>query len=578
MANDIRNDNYIFPSRHVPDCFINNQVIGKLGDILTNYGCIDAIISLVFDTNGKTIKEYKGYQDMEYGHKKGTEPIKINISKQNGGNRFISVSNPLALIPLDFYLMENASKILSEQLEPNDKYYSSSSYEYNEEGIIVGYTYDGDELIEEKEELIQHGFDRKDLITHNICSGRYYHMSIDVSDFFNNIYSHTVSWDLVNNQNKEIFENIDVLSRTLNRNETKGILIGPYTSGIISEIVLSKIDKQIVEKYKNEDISFVHFCDDYDFFSDSREKLELDVKNYVGRCFLKYGLDLNLSKYKIEEFPFISLKSIQKERIYILKDRIKKEDFDSSLEYAENIMNELSSAMRVKYSNCNYLLSILNSLYESNEIPNQYLDKETNNILLDFLINLMFKNNLVSKAASNLIISIFRSMYYSLEEKNMILIKWINKRNTCESQLKEITDLWLQYIILELNCFTKEVTEYISNLLGNGILQDVMCLDYFYINNLIVAKAGLINNYLDNIKIELKNRFNSNWAQAAYDTKYWLVFYTNSLKWKYENDINYKDTLFDELNINKLSNKPSMPGRLKLLELLYCNDVEFYKM
>ena len=37
--------------------------------------------------------------------KKGTEPIKVNISKPNGGNCFISGANPLALIPLDFYLM-----------------------------------------------------------------------------------------------------------------------------------------------------------------------------------------------------------------------------------------------------------------------------------------------------------------------------------------------------------------------------------------------------------------------------------------------------------------------------------------
>jgi len=125
--------------------------------------------------------------------------------------------------------MKNASDILSEQLEPNDKYYSSSSYDYDEEGIIVGYTYDGDVLTEETEELVQRGFDDKELITHNICSGRYYHMSIDVSNFFNSIYSHSISWDLVNSQNKDIFENLDVLSRTLNRNETKGIIIGPYT-------------------------------------------------------------------------------------------------------------------------------------------------------------------------------------------------------------------------------------------------------------------------------------------------------------------------------------------------------------
>ena len=102
MANDIRNDNFIFPSKHVPGCFINNQVIGHLDVISSTIGNVDNIIDLSYEKNGGTIKAYRGYADAIFGHKKGTEPIKINISKPNGGNRFIAISNPLALIPLDF--------------------------------------------------------------------------------------------------------------------------------------------------------------------------------------------------------------------------------------------------------------------------------------------------------------------------------------------------------------------------------------------------------------------------------------------------------------------------------------------
>jgi len=41
MANDVRNDNFIFPSRHVPDCFINSQVMNKLDTISNTIGNID---------------------------------------------------------------------------------------------------------------------------------------------------------------------------------------------------------------------------------------------------------------------------------------------------------------------------------------------------------------------------------------------------------------------------------------------------------------------------------------------------------------------------------------------------------
>ena len=578
MANDVRNENYIFPLKHIPDCFHNEFVLENIDTITSAIGNIDNIVKLSFDVKDSIIKQYKGYEDMVYGLKKGTEPIKVTISKPNGGNRFISIANPLALIPLDFYLMENAIDILNEQIEPTEKYYSSSRYDYDENGITVGYTYDGEILVEDTEELVQRGFDNKEMITHNICSGRYYHMSIDVSDFFNSIYTHSISWDLLHDQNKKIFNNFDVLSRTLNRNETKGILIGPYTSGIFSEIILSKIDREIRKKYANQDVSFVHFCDDYDFFSDSKEKLELEVKNYVGNCFIKYGLNLNLSKYKIEEFPFVSLKNIQKERIYIFKSRIKNESFDSALDYVENIMGELYSALKIKYSNCNYMLSILNTLYENDEIPQKYIDKEASKVLLDFLINMMFKNNLVSKASSNLIINIFNKVNFTSTEKNLIINKWINKRNTCMLQLKEVTDLWLQYIILQLNCYTEEITAYMSNLLNVGILQSVMCLEYFNKHDLINDKYDLINDFLNTIKNELHSRFCNNWKQAAYDTKYWLLFYTNSVRWNFETNSLYGTTLFNDLNIIKLVQDITMPARLKILEILCQNNVEMFKI
>lgn len=569
----------MFSTKHFPDCFINSDLIDNMGKLITSYGNEENVIKLCYDIDslGK-IREYRGYEDNVYGYKKGTEPIQVKISKPNGANRLISISNPLALVPLDFYIKKNVVEILSEQEDQNEKYYSSSSYSYDANGIIVGYTYDGDILMEETEELVQNGFDNKELITHNICSGKYYHMSIDISNFFNSIYSHSLSWDLKNVNNKLIFDNIDVLSRNLNKNETKGILIGPYSSGIISEIILSKIDRLIIEKYKNDDISFVHFCDDYDFFSDSKEKLENDVKNYVGELFSKYGLDLNFSKYKIEEFPFISLNIIQNERIFILKNRIKGENFENALEYIENIMNELSTSLKKKYYNCNYLLVILNSMYEKNEIPQKYLDKETSKILLDYLVNMIFKNDLVSKPAVSLILNIFKNINLSYNEEIFIVEKWIKKRNSCSTQLKEIIDIWLQYLLLRINCKSNIITEYMIKCLNFGVLQSVLTIEYLHYNNLILDFLTEINSLLNDIKGELNKRFGNNWKQAAYDTKYWILFYTNCKRWQFHKLKEFNISLFKELFIPNLIKIPSMPKRLEILQFLLENDVDFFNI
>lgn len=289
-------ESFVFPTKHLPNCFTNLNLYDKLDDIYNSYDNIEEILNDNFILEAGKIKEFEGYNDNIFGLKKGTEPIDLYISKPNGASRIISVVNPLVLIPLHYYINKYHEEILEEQVNATDNYDSSSRFSFEEGQFIRLYDYDEVPTMLDYANVVQPNYQYNLLNKQKICDGKYYHLGVDINNFFNSIYTHTISWNLKNDANKIIFDNLDVLNRTLNRNETKGIVIGPYTSSLFSEIILSKVDRNIIQKCKEKDISFVRFCDDYDFYSDSKESLENDTRLLISESLSNYKLDLNMIK------------------------------------------------------------------------------------------------------------------------------------------------------------------------------------------------------------------------------------------------------------------------------------------
>jgi hypothetical protein len=100
----------------------------------------------------------------------------------------------------------------------------------------------------------------------------------------------------------EWFNQIDKFTRNLKFGETHGVLIGPHTSNIISEIVLIAIDYEL----DNKDYKYTRHVDDYSCFVETHEKTEqflLDLSSELK----KYELTLNHKKTKIIELPVASV-------------------------------------------------------------------------------------------------------------------------------------------------------------------------------------------------------------------------------------------------------------------------------
>lgn len=568
--NNIIKESFIFPARYLPGCFTNTSLYNELENILDSYEDVEDVLKENFNFSGEKITDFNGYKDQSAGLKKGVEPLNFCISKPNGANRVMSVVNPLVLIPLHFYINKHNNAILEEQISSKKNYESLSKFYFKNKEYTRYYNYDEEPFIVNYSTIYQNSYKTNLLIKQKISDGKYYQLSIDISNFYNSIYTHVISWDLVNENNKIIFDNLDFLNRTLNNNETKGIVIGPYTSSLFSEIILSKIDRIMISMYSDKDVNLSRYCDDYYFYCDVKEMLENEIIMVMSENLSKYKLDINMDKINIAEFPFISLNTIQTKNIYLLTKQIEEKKYDNEIIFIEDIMNEINKSIQINYTNCNYLLTILVSYIKDGKLTSANFTEETAEILLDFLLNMSFKQNMIVSKAFDLIINIFRLVDTDID-MDRIINKWIKKRNSRIFHLKEIVDIWLAYLIILFNVRTDIVDQYMLDLIEKNDLCTILVFEYIDVNNLYENYKEIIKNHLKTIENNVRSKYGNDWKKASYYSRYWLLFYTNNIRWKIHEKVGFKDTILNKFGINFLESDK----HLRLFDIMFKKNIEF---
>lgn len=569
--NNVSKNGLIFPSNILPPCFCNEQIFNSIDIFKSEYTDSWGLITRNFKTEGDSIKKFNGIRDITIGVEKGTEPLSVFSAKSDGNIRVFSIANPIIEIPLHMYILENIDKIIDEENLNDDRYISSSLYLYEDGEIFTGYSYEGDEMYEEgAQSVLQSNFETSIRDKYKIADGKYYHLYLDISNFFNSIYTHTISWDLKSQVSKQILSNLDIMIRNLNNNETKGILIGPYTSGIFSELLLSKIDRKILSCI-NKDVSYIRYVDDMNFYSDSKYTIENEVKYIVEKSLLEFKLDINSSKIKMEEFPFFEMNHMQTKTIFSLKSRIMSNGYKNNLECIEDIIKEIHSSIGKGTKDTNFLFVVLNSIVKNKQLNIDKFENDEIEILLDYLVNTMFKYNIYTQKICQLIINILE---YSDLNKIKLIEKWINKRNNQKSNLKEIVDLWLIYIINMSSIKSEKITEYVASIILESDICAILCMDYFYNNALIEEMKSVIKQYITKIEEDIKSRYLSEWKKASWYTKYWLFFYCDSMTWHLHSTQGFGDTILSEVNLTKMGENPEIGSLLSVFATMFNNDIK----
>lgn len=154
-------------------------------------------------------------------------------------------------------------------------------------------------------------------------------LKADISRFFPSIYSHVIPWAALGKANAKTAHNqktlkntwtdkTDIFSRSISNNQTIGIPIGPDTSRLISEVILSEIDTQLASKF--EQLEGIRYIDDYEFVLSTRSEAE-KVLSHLQHLLNEFELALNSSKTKIIKLPDC-LDSIwtSKIRVFMFRD------------------------------------------------------------------------------------------------------------------------------------------------------------------------------------------------------------------------------------------------------------------
>lgn len=149
--------------------------------------------------------------------------------------------------------------------------------------------------------------------------GKKYIVKADISQCFPSVYSHAIPWALVgkpvakcNRSASCWFNKIDAACRNIKDQETHGLLIGPHASNVLSEIILTSVDKELADKGYN----YIRNIDDYTCYVDSYEKAERFLIELNAEL-RKYDFLLNHKKTCIEELP----QAVAENWIQVLKDK-----------------------------------------------------------------------------------------------------------------------------------------------------------------------------------------------------------------------------------------------------------------
>lgn len=256
----------------------------RIPDFLTSEPFYDWYIKNSKPTFENKGKDYVRYENMRH----------INIP------RLMSVPNPFSYANLCNVISEHWEKIKTELVE------NVKSQKHKISQIHIRKLKDKDHLFE----MNYKNYEKDGNPEQKIMIGKQFCVQADIGTCFPSIYSHSVPWALVGKDNAKInkcndslwYNKIDKALRNNKNEETNGILIGPHASNLISEIILTKVDKKLSEK----NYQYVRHIDDYKCFVSSNEEAELFLLD-LSTELKNYELNLNSKKTVISKLPLASV-------------------------------------------------------------------------------------------------------------------------------------------------------------------------------------------------------------------------------------------------------------------------------
>lgn len=461
---------YGFFAEQFPECFTSENFAKHINELLP----------LVEATKSQR----------EKSRKNTTSPSTLSTYKNDISRRILSVSNPEAFLRLVKFIQNNWEQIIEYAKSPNSlstitfwRFYDSSEAE---------------ELIN-CESIREYFKAKSDFITGvkntiRASLGYKYKLKVDIANCYNSLYTHSISWAICGKEKAkeylrtktpleikddyEIADCLDAFIRFQKNNETNGIIVGPYTSRVISEIILARIDKELSEK----GLKFRRYVDDYKMFfrTESQAQESLPI---IEKVLNEYNLSLNTAKTEIQKYPY--------ETISHLKDAFEKALERDGVFGVLNTASELfSSGEKGAYK------------YALKFIKDTPISLDDIDIIIPTLINIMLIDPRYGKYITKYLI---KNIYFIDKKKHEHVL---NRELSCslDNQLQQESLLFIQMLRdLNLNVTGENIIKVLN---GDNDFAIIIALDFWKNNKHRVIRtqteARKINQAIDKLLEKLK--------------------------------------------------------------------------
>ena len=235
-------------------------------------------------------KNLKTFRPIENAQKSTALVCRHNLARNNGIKRVLAIVNPLHFFRTADCILDNWKEL--------DKLIGKSKLTRTRPRVGSS---------TERAIIRQHDLTDMPRDRARIRATSRFILQADIERFFPSIYTHSISWAIhskatakAKKNDKTLLGNIlDRCVRDGQDGQTIGIPIGPDTSRVLAELILSQVDLEIPENFLKHAIRYV---DDYEFAFDSKRDADRAL-SCLSKALARYELAVNPRKTKISELP-----------------------------------------------------------------------------------------------------------------------------------------------------------------------------------------------------------------------------------------------------------------------------------